>query len=180
MISSSADAGRALYGIAAEGMSVKQLDQLNRNGVPSRALWITMAVNLVILLLVGNPVAILIASNLGYILAITLAVIGFLLLRKDRPHWPRPIRLPKIWLPVAAVVAALNTFMLVVGVSNPGLSHAGGWKEVLLGIVLLSVGVLLFVYRRLAQDRSSLTLRDRTIDAPPATEAATTVPDGTR
>ncbi|MBC2640311.1 MULTISPECIES: APC family permease [unclassified Rhodococcus (in: high G+C Gram-positive bacteria)] len=160
MISSSADAGRALFGIAAEGMSVTQLDQLNRNGVPSRALWITMTVNLLILVFIGNPVAILIASNLGYILAITLAVIGFLLLRKDRPHWPRPIRLSKGWIPVAAVVAVLNTFMLVVGVLNPGLSHAGGPKEVLLGIALLLVGVALFLYRRKIQDRAPLTWRD--------------------
>ena len=155
MISSSADAGRALYGLADEKMTVAQLDQLNKRGVPSRALWITMAVNLAILVFVGNPVAILIASNLGYILAITLAVFGFLLLRKDRPNWPRPIRLSSAWIPIAAVVGAFNAVILIVGVSNPSLSHAGGIKEVLLGVALLSVGVLLFGYRKWVQDRRS-------------------------
>lgn len=174
MISSSADAGRALYGIAAEGMSVKQLDQLNRNGVPSRALWITMVVNILILVFVGNPVAILIASNLGYILAITLAVVGFLLLRRDRPDWPRPIKLSRKWIPVAVAVALLNTFMLVVGALNPGLSHAGDFKEVLLGVLLLSVGVALFVYRRVVQDRAPLILRDRTITEPVAPSSTNT------
>lgn len=153
MISSSADAGRALYGLANEKMTITQPDQLNRRGVPSRALWITMAVNLAILTFIGNPVAILIASNLGYILAITLAVFGFLLLRKDRPTWPRPIRLSNAWIPVAAVVGVFNAAILAVGVSNPGLSHAGGIKEVLLGVALLSIGVLLFGYRKLVQDR---------------------------
>ena len=114
-----------------------------------------MAVNLAILVFVGNPVAILIASNLGYILAITLAVFGFLLLRKDRPNWPRPIRLSSAWIPIAAVVGAFNAVILIVGVSNPGLSHAGGIKEVLLGVALLSVGVLLFGYRKWVQDRRS-------------------------
>ncbi|QSE92635.1 APC family permease [Rhodococcus pseudokoreensis] len=171
MVSSSADAGRALYGIAAEKMSIRQLDQLNRAGVPSRALWITMAVNLLILVVVGNPVAILIASNLGYILAITLAVSGFLLLRKDRPLWPRPIRLSRKWIPVAAVITVFNAFILVVGVLNPDLSHAGGWKEVLLGVGLLSVGVLLFLYRRLVQDRVPVQWRDTSPHIPAAAVA---------
>ena len=160
MISSSADAGRALYGLSAEKMSISQLDQLNSRGVPSRALWATMAVNLAILLFIGNPVAILIASNLGYILAITLAVIAFLLLRRDRPQWPRPIELSRAWIPIAAVVATFNIVILTVGALNPGLSYVGSFKEVFLGIGLISVGVVLFVYRRVVQDRSPLRLRE--------------------
>ncbi|MBF6143092.1 APC family permease [Nocardia farcinica] len=160
MISSSADAGRALYGLSAEKMSITQLDRLNARGVPSRALWATMAVNLAILLFVGNSVAILIASNLGYILAITLAVIAFLLLRRDRPEWPRPIRLSRRWLPIAATVAVFNTAILVIGALNPRLSYAGGPKEVLLGCGLILVGVVLFGYRKLVQDRVPLRWRE--------------------
>lgn len=173
MISSSADAGRALYGIASEQMSIRQFHQLNRNGAPSQALWVTMWVNLVILALIGNPVAILIASNLGYILAITLAVIAFLLLRRDRPHWPRPIRLSGIWIPVAVLVAVFNTFMLVVGILNPGLSYSGGVKEVLLGIGLLLVGVAFYVYRKLVQDHTPMVWRETVADRPLVAEVAT-------
>jgi amino acid transporter len=161
MVSSSADAGRALYGLSAEKMSVTQLDQLNSRGVPSRALWLTMAVNLAILVFVGNPVAILIASNLGYIFAITLAVIAFLLLRKDQPDRSRPIRLRGYWIPVAVAVAAFNLTILVFGALNPGLSYVGGPKEVVIGLALLLVGVVLFVYRRVVQDRLPLTWRER-------------------
>ncbi|MCZ4589999.1 APC family permease [Rhodococcus opacus] len=160
MVSASADAGRALYGIANEGMSLKQLDHLSRRGVPSRAIWITMVINLVMIILVGNPVAILIASNLGYILAITLAVIGFLLLRKDRPGWPRPIRLGRAWIAVAAAVGAFDAFILVIGAFNPQLSHAGTMKEVLLGLLILSIGVVLFAYRKLVQDRKPIKFRE--------------------
>lgn len=164
MISSSADAGRALYGIAREDMTIRQFGRLNRRGMPAVALIVTMVVNLVILAFVGNPVAILVASNIGYILAITLAVTGFLLLRRDRPGWPRPIRLGPVWVVVAVVVAAFDAFILVVGTSNPELSHAGGPKEVLLGIGLLLTGVVLWLYRRLVQDRAPLRLRE---DTPP-------------
>jgi amino acid transporter len=161
MISSSADAGRALYGLSAEKMSIRQWDQLNRAGVPSRALWTTMVVNLAILLLIGNSVAILIASNLGYILAITLAVIAFLLLRKDRPAWHRPITLSRVWIPVAGAVAVFNAVILVTGALNPGLSYVGGFKEVLIGLALLLVGVLLYVYRQVVQDRIPVRWRER-------------------
>jgi hypothetical protein len=162
MISSSADAGRALFGIAEENMTITQFGRLNRRGMPAVALVVTMLVNLVIVVFVGNPVAILIASNIGYILAVTLAVIGFLLLRKDRPAWPRPIKLGRAWIPVAVVVAVFNVGILVIGATNPALSYAGGVKEVLIGLALLLAGVVLFVYRRLAQDRGRLTLREET------------------
>jgi len=56
-------------------------------------------------LLVGNTLSILVAGNLGYISAHFFALTGFLLLRKDRPNWPRPIKLPAIWLPIAFVLA---------------------------------------------------------------------------
>jgi amino acid transporter len=94
-------------------------------------------------------------------------VIGFLLLRRDRPSWPRPIRLGRAWVPVAVAVAAFNATILLAGATNPGLSHAGGTKEVLIGLLLLSFGAVLFVYRQLVQDRGPLRLRE------PATE-----PDG--
>lgn len=159
MISASADASRALFGMSAERMSIKQWDHLNRRGVPSRALWTTMVVNLAILSLIGNPVAILIASNLGYLLAVTLAVFAFLLLRKDRPNWPRPIRLARAWVPIAVVVGAFNAFILVVGAMNPGLSYVGGFKEVFIGLGFLLVGVLLYLYRQVVQDKAPVQWR---------------------
>jgi amino acid transporter len=160
MVSSSADAARALYGIARDDMTIKQLDHLNRFGVPSRALTIDLIANVAIIAFVGSPLGILFASNLGYILAIVLAVSGFLLLRRDRPAWPRPIRLSRAWLPAAGVIAVFNVVLLIVGGSSPRLSGYGGIKEVIIGLALLSVGLVLFLYRRLVQDRGPLRLRE--------------------
>ena len=41
---------------------------------------------------------ILVFSNLGYVLCHVFATSGFLLLRKDRPNWPRPIKVNSIWV----------------------------------------------------------------------------------
>jgi len=57
--------------------------------------------------------------NLGYIAAHVFALTGFLLLRKDRPGWPRPIKLSAIWLPIAGFLAAANLVFIVVGNMYP-------------------------------------------------------------
>lgn len=159
-VSSLADASRALLGIARDNMTIKQFGMLNRNGAPVTALLVTAVVNFGIVAFVGNPVAILVAANLGYMLAITLAVVGFILLRRDRPNWPRPIRLGRGWVPIAYLLAGFNLFILIVGATSPSLSAGGGAKDVLIGLGLLVVGILLFVYRRLVQDQSTLALRE--------------------
>lgn len=159
-VSSSADASRALFGIAHEGMSIKQFERLNANGAPTVALVLTMVVNIAIVAFVGNPVAILVAANLGYMIAITLAVAGFLLLRKDRPTWPRPIRLGRGWTAIAWALTAFNAVILAVGATSPSLSAGGSAKDVAVGIVLLSLGVVLFLVRRLGQDKEPISFRE--------------------
>ena len=93
MNTATADGGRALYGISRDGMTIKQLGVLNRFHVPGNGMTLDMVVNILFLLLIGNIFGILAASNLGYVLAHMFALSGFVLLRRDRPNWPRPIKL---------------------------------------------------------------------------------------
>ena len=82
-----------LYGIARDDMTIKWLYHLNRFHVPARGMTVDMVVNIGLLLLLGaNNFVILYMSNIGYVFAHVLALSGFLLLRKDRPNWPRPIK----------------------------------------------------------------------------------------
>lgn len=175
MVSSAADAGRTLFGIAQDGMTIRQLGWLNGRGMPAVALIATMAVNMLIVMFVGNPVAILVASNIGYILAVTAAVLGFLLLRKDRPDWPRPIKLGPVWIGVAVVIGLFNVVVLVIGAANPGLSHAGGARDVAIGVGMLAVGVVLYAIRRLGQDHAPLQLRDTTPNTSPVPKGGSRV-----
>jgi amino acid transporter len=177
MVSSSADAARALYGIAKDDMTIKQLYHLNRHGVPGRALTIDLIVNVLIIVFVASPLGILFASNLGYIFAVFLAVCGFLLLRKDRPAWPRPIKLGRAWVPVAVGLALVNLVLLVVGATSPTLAGYGGTKDTLIGLGLLSLGLILFLFRRLVQDRGPLRLREPAPAMPDAATGDRPVPD---
>ncbi len=83
MISSTADGSRALYGIARDHMTVKQLYHLNRFHVPARAMTVDLVVNVLLVLFISSNLAILYLSNIGYVLAHVFALSGFLLLRKQ-------------------------------------------------------------------------------------------------
>ena len=166
MNTATADGSRALYGIARDKMTVRELHHLNRHHVPGRAMTVDMVVNLFLLFFVGNVLAILVAGNLGYMLAHFFALTGFLLLRKDRPRWPRPIRLPSFWLVVAGALAAANAFFIIIGATNPSLTGYGGTKEAFYGLGVLAISILLFVFRRLVQDKETIRLREETPSEP--------------
>jgi amino acid transporter len=160
MNTATADGSRALYGIARDGVTIRELYHLNRFHVPARAMTLDMLINVLLVLFVGNILAILVAGNLGYMSAHFFALTGFLLLRKDRPGWPRPIRLAAPWVGIAALLAAVNAFLIIIGASNPSLTGYGGTKETWIGVGVLLFSVLLFVFRRAVQDREPVHLRE--------------------
>lgn len=178
MNSSTADGGRALYGIAKAGMTVKQLAHLNRYNVPARAMTVDLFVNVALVLFISSNLAILYMSNIGYVTAHVFAMTGFLLLRKDRPNWPRPIKVAPLWIPVAVVLAASNLVFLVVGARYPKLTGYGGLREFLIGIGVLLGSIVLFAFRRIVQDKERLHWREETPTMPDETPAPAAVPVG--
>jgi amino acid transporter len=168
MNTATADGSRALYGIARDDMTVKQLYHLNRFHVPGRAMTIDMLINLGLVFFVGNILAIYVVGNLGYILAHAFALSAFLLLRRDRPDWPRPIKLSPIWVPIAALLVAANLFLTVMGVWYTELIGYGGTKEVLYGVGVLAISILLYLFRRIVQDGEAPHWREETPTMPPA------------
>jgi len=166
MNTATADGSRALYGIARDDMTIKQLNHLNSYHVPARAMFLDMVVNLALVFFVGNVLAILVAGNLGYMSAHFFALTGFLLLRKDRPNWPRPIKLAPAWLGVAALLAAINGFFIIYGASHPELTGYGGSKETWIGVGVLLFSIVLFAFRRIVQDGEMVHLREETPKMP--------------
>jgi amino acid transporter len=168
MNTATADGSRALYGIARDDMTVKQLYHLNRYHVPARAMTVDVIVNLGLVFFVGNTLAILYTGNVGYVLAHFFALTAFVLLRRDRPEWPRPIRVSSVFVPIALVLAAANAVFIYVGVTDPGLTYAAETRHVLIGLGVLAISILLFFYRRLVQDRGTVRFREDTPAVPPA------------
>ena len=110
------DGSRALYGMAREGLTFRQLDRLNAHSVPSRAMTVDMVLNLGLLFIAPTLLFTLVAGNIGYVLSHVFALSGFLLLRRDRPDWPRPLRHGPIWIVVCWICLAVNLIGTVFGV----------------------------------------------------------------
>jgi amino acid transporter len=172
MISSTADGSRALYGIARDDMTIKQLYHLNRWHVPARAMTVDLVVNVLLVLFISSNLAILYLSNIGYVLSHVFALSGFLLLRRDRPNWPRPIKVGTPWLWIAAVLVVFNVALVLFGILNPTLTGYGTWTDMFIGVGVLLASVLLFFYRRIVQDKQKVTFREPVPEMPSAEQMA--------
>jgi amino acid transporter len=173
------DGSRALFGISRDGMTVKQLGVLNTYHVPARAMTVDAVLNLLLLTYFANALQIIAAGNLGYMLAHVFALTGFLLLRRDRPDWPRPIRLSSIWAPIAGALALANLAFIVIG----GFIYSGGffgidtqygygWDKTRIGLLVLLISLLLYIFRHVVQDRGRLRLREEVPTMPVAAATA--------
>jgi amino acid transporter len=154
------DGARALYGISLEGMTIKQLGQLTKRKVPGLAMTTDMVLNILLIVFFHGVIAILAVSNVGYVLATVCALFGFVLLRKDRPNWPRPIKLAKPWVPLAFLLACINLFFLVCGGFLYADDYGYGLDKTLIGVAVLVVAFLLYIYRHVVQDKTGVRFRD--------------------
>jgi amino acid transporter len=161
------DGSRALYGISKDGMTLKELGVLNRFRVPGRAMTLDLLLNLFLLTYFAGAIEIIAAGNLGYMLSHVFALSGFLLLRRDRPNWPRPIRLSAIWLPITGLLTAANLTFIVLGGFVYANKYGYGWDKTRVGLIVLAVSLLFWVFRHVVQDRTGLRLREEVPLTPP-------------
>ena len=110
------DGSRALYAMGKEGLTIRWLGKLNKQNVPGRAMAFDMLLNLCLLFMMPSLLFTLLAGNIGYVLAHILALTGFLLLRRDRPNWPRPLKLGGFWIAAAWLCVIVNVIGTIFGV----------------------------------------------------------------
>lgn len=177
--SATSDSGRALYGMAADGLTLRQLHKLNRAGQPVRGMTVDLVFNLLVLFLVSNVAGIIFASNLGYLLCVVFALAGFVLMRTVAPGAARTIRLSAAWIPVACFLVLFNIFMIVVGFTHPALVGYGGGTEQLISLSVIVVGLASFFVTRCLQlgVRGRALIRDAGDPAGQAAPAGAALPD---
>ena len=154
------DGARALFGIAKEGMTLKQFGMLSKRKVPGVAMTMDMLLNVLLIVFFHGVIAILAVSNVGYVLATVCALFGFVLLRKDRPNWPRPIKLSAPWVGIAFILGCVNLFLLVCGGFLYADEYGYGIDKTLIGLAVLVVAFLMYIYRCIVQDKTGIRFRD--------------------
>jgi amino acid transporter len=166
MNSATADGGRVLYGMARDGLTIKWLKGLNRQQVPARAMTVDLVVNVLLVFLISNPVGIYATANLGYFVMIFFVLTGFLLLRRDRPDWPRPIRLGRIWIPLALLLAVVTVILTTVGAWRTDLTGYGTKTQLAIGIGVMLIAVALWIYRQRVEEGRPVQWRDTSLSDP--------------
>ena len=86
--------------------------------------------------------------------------------------WPRPIRLAAAWVPIAALLAAINLVFIVGGGFIWADKYGYGWDKTWIGLGVLAVGLLLYIYRRVVEDKTGVPLREETPTMPPPEQPA--------
>jgi len=178
MNTATADGSRALYGISQDGMTIRWLGRLNRFHVPANAMTVDALLNIFLLFTyASDPIGalkILVFSNLGYVLCHVFATSGFMLLRRDRPNWPRPIKVAPAWVAACMVLFLFDLVLLIFGAANVGLAYGASTRSTLIpSLLILVIALGLYVYRVVVQEKETLRLR---IPSPtmPEEEAAVT------
>lgn len=182
------DGSRALYALSEEGMTIKQLGVLNKHHVPARAMMLDAILNISLILIFPGIFFILAAGNLGYMLSHVLALTGVLLLRRDRPNWPRPIRLSRFWMVLAGVFAGLNLLFILFGVvflkytgyafdpADTEFTDPTAWvpRIIIVGALALAAGIIGYVVAQ-HQHGKRFSFRDPS-DEQPSQEALESAP----
>ncbi len=164
MNTATADGSRALYGIAQDGMTIKWFGRLNRYHVPANAMTLDALLNIVLLFTyASDPIGalkILVFSNLGYVLCHVFATSGFLMLRRDRPGWPRPIKVSSPWVAICGLLFVFDLMLLIFGAANVGLAYGASTRSTLIpSLLILVIALGLYVIRVVVQDKKPLQLR---------------------
>jgi amino acid transporter len=168
------DGSRALFGMAREGLTVRQLDRLNHFHVPGRAMALDCVLNICLLFFAPSLLFILVAGNIGYVLSHVFALSGVLLLRRDRPDWPRPYKLGRPWIPIAWACLIINLVATVFGVIwikytgylIKGTDVSGYAPEAItIGLLALAAGVAGYVIGQ-HQHGKKFSWKDESHDSP--------------
>ena len=106
--------GRSLHQMSVDGQFPRWFQHLNHHGVPSHSMFFNVIASLLVVGL-GGAVQIYTFSNVGYIGSFLPVLLGYYLLRNDKPNARRPFRLPEFMKYVSLGIAVLYGIIWLYG-----------------------------------------------------------------
>jgi amino acid transporter len=147
---------RSLHQMSVDGQFPRFFQRVNLHGVPQRAMIFNVIWSIAVVF-AGGAVQIYTLSNVGYLASFIPVLIGYFILRTDRPNVRRPFKLPGFMKWVALAIAAIYAVIYFYGgplYASCGCNAAGtktlpyyfiGW-----GVLLLYLP--LYWYRKYRED----------------------------
>jgi amino acid transporter len=141
-----AGAARTLSQLAEDGLLPEFMAKRSRTDAPWVATLITAGMAIVFLL-IGDPVWLIAAANLTYLIGIGMPNVAVWLLRRNAPEMKRPFRAPRGTITLGLFAAGAWTLTTVLGFQQFGL------PTVLAGIAFAYSGSALYAWRKMSDLR---------------------------
>ena len=143
-----AGAARTLAQLSEDGLLPEFLSRRSRTDAPWTATVLTAGMSIAFLL-IGDPVWLIAAANLTYLIGIALPNVAVWLLRHNEPVLARPYRAPRGTIVLGLVAAATWGLTAILGFQQFGL------PTVLVGIGFAYSGSVLYAWRKFADRRKA-------------------------
>jgi amino acid transporter len=150
--------GRSLFQASEDRLIPKWFAHKNKHHAPDHAMLFNLVCSLFVGLF-GSPVRIYIFSNVGYLIAIVAALVGYFMVRQFQPDKVSPFRLPGYVRWIALAMGLFLTFVYFVGgwgspdiVVGPGQGHT----LYLLGFAVVAAYIPLHLWRRMTDRRDGV------------------------
>ena len=147
-IAALAGASRTLAQLSEDGLLPEFLAKRSRTDAPWTATLLTAGMAIAFLL-IGDPVWLIAAANLTYLIGIALPSVAVWLLRRNEPQMARPYRAPRSTIMLGLLAAGAWALTAILGFQQFGL------PTVLIGIAFAYSGSVLYAWRKFADRRKA-------------------------
>jgi len=143
-----AGASRTLSQLSEDGLLPEFLARRSRTDAPWAATLLTAAMSIVFLL-IGDPVWLIAAANLTYLIGIAMPNVAVWLLRRSEPQRVRPYRAPRGTIGLGLLAAGIWGLTVVLGFEQFGLT------TVIIGFVFAYSGAVAYAWRKYSDRRKA-------------------------
>jgi amino acid transporter len=152
---------RSLHQMSTDGQFPRFFQRVNHHGVPHRAMFFNVGASILVVF-AGGAVQIYTLSNVGYLASFIPVLVGYFILRRDRPNVRRPFRLPEWMKFVALAIAALYAVIYFYGGPTYASCKCNAAGTTTLPYYFIGWGVLLlylpmYWYRKRVEDKRDAT-----------------------
>lgn len=156
---------RAMHSMAIEGNLPQWFAKTNRKGEPMRGILVIALFNLLLLVMLqGNPVAILAMSAIGYVFVFAIALFAYVKANRDPElaKLERPYKAPRGWKWIALVLGILQIpFLLIGAVYIDNLAYGVVPTVVGFGVLALFIPMWLYSQQENHKERMKARIREK-------------------